>query len=219
MGGSMAIKVLIADDHKIMREGLRSLLEKEDDIQVLAEAEDGRATLRLAKELEPDVILMDVAMPGLNGVEATRQVLAEVPSIKVIALSMHDDKRFVLNMFNAGACGYLLKDCAYKEVVQAIRGVMANKTYLSPEIAAVVVKKFVANSASVQSSAYVLLTPREREVLQLVAEGKTTNQIAARLYVSPKTIETHRQQIMQKLKLKSVAELTKYAVREGLTGI
>jgi DNA-binding NarL/FixJ family response regulator len=213
----MAIKVLIADDHQIVREGLRSMLEKEPGIQVVGEAEEGRTTLRLARDLTPDVIIMDVAMPELNGIEATRQILAESPTIKVIALSMHDDRRFVLNMIKAGAKGYLLKDSAFKDLAKAIRAVVANKTYLSSEIADVVVKDYLATSSNEESSAFGLLSPREREVLQLIAEGKTTNQTAEQLHISIKTVETHRAQLMAKLKVKGVAELTKYAIREGLT--
>jgi two-component system, NarL family, response regulator NreC len=213
----MNIQVLIADDHQIVREGLRSLLEKEPGIKLVGEAEDGRQTLRLARELTPDVIIMDVAMPDLNGIEATRQIVAEFPTIKVIALSMHDDRRFVLNMIKAGAKGYLLKDNTFKDLAKAIRVVVTNKTYLSSEIADIVVKDYLATSTSQESSAFYLLSPREREVLQLIAEGKTTNQIGEHLHVSIKTAETHRSQIMAKLKVKGVAELTKYAIREGLT--
>lgn len=214
----MNIKVLIADDHQIVREGLRSMLEKEPGIKVVGEAEEGRTTLRLARELTPDVIIMDVAMPDLNGIEATRQIIAEFPTINVIALSMHDDRRFVLNMIKAGAKGYLLKDSAFKELAKAIRAVMANKTYLSSEIADIVVKEYLlASATSDESSVFTILTPREREVLQLIAEGKTTSQTAELLHISIKTVETHRIQIMAKLKVKGIAELTKYAIREGLT--
>jgi two-component system response regulator NreC len=213
----MSIKVVIADDHQIVREGLRAMLEKEHDIKVVGEAVDGRMTERLARELVPDVIIMDVAMPDLNGIEATRQIVAELPGVKIIALSMHDDRRFVLNMFKAGAAGYMLKDCAFKDLAKAIRVVMSHKTYLSHEIADIVVKDYLASSTPAESSVFQLLSPREREVLQLIAEGKTSAQIADNLHISVKTVESHRQQIMIKLKIKSVAELTKYAIREGLT--
>jgi DNA-binding NarL/FixJ family response regulator len=213
----MSIKVMIADDHQIVREGLRAMLEKEYDIEVVGEAVDGRMTERLARELVPDVIIMDVAMPDLNGIEATRQIVAELPGVKIIALSMHDDRRFVLNMFKAGAVGYMLKDCAFKDLAKAIRVVMSNKTYLSHEIADIVLKDYLASSSPTESSVFQLLSPREREVLQLLAEGKTSGQIGDNLHISVKTVESHRQQIMIKLKIKSVAELTKYAIREGLT--
>jgi DNA-binding NarL/FixJ family response regulator len=213
----MSIKVLIADDHQIMREGLRAMLDKEHDIKVVGEADDGRKTQRLARELVPDVIIMDVAMPDLNGIEATRQIVAELPGVKIIALSMHDDRRFVLNMLKAGAAGYMLKDCAFKDLAKAIRVVMSHKTYLSHEVADIVVKDYLTSTPTAESSAFQLLSPREREVLQLIAEGRTSAQVADKLHISVKTVETHRQQIMVKLKIKSVAELTKYAIREGLT--
>ena len=211
------VRVLIADDHKIVREGLRSMLEKEPWIEFVGEAEEGRMTLRLAQELTPDIIIMDLAMPNLNGIEATRQIVAEFPKIKVIALSMHSDRRFVLNMFKAGAKGYMIKDCAFKDLAHAIRVVVANQTYMSNEIADIVLKGYLASAAFEKSSAFELLSPREREVLQLLAEGKTSSQIAETLHVSVKTIETHRAQLMAKLEVKSIAELTKYAIREGLT--
>ena len=213
----MSIRVLIADDHQIVREGLRSMLEKELRIKVVGEAAEGRTTLRLARELAPDVIIMDVAMPDLNGIEATRQIAAEFPTIKVIALSMHDDRRFVLNMIKAGAKGYMLKDSAFKDLAKAIGVVMANKIYLSDEIADIVVKDYLASAITDEPSVFHLLSAREREVLQLIAEGKTSNQIAESLHISTKTVETHRSQLMAKLKIKTIAELTKYAIREGLT--
>jgi DNA-binding NarL/FixJ family response regulator len=214
------VKVLIADDHQIVRQGLRTLLEKEHDMKVVAEAEDGRNTVRLARELQPGVIIMDVAMPDLNGIEATRQIAAELPKTKIIALSMYADRRFVVNMLKAGASGYLLKDCAFEELTRAIRVVLANKTYLSPGVSDILVKDYMTGGSSGQeTSVFSVLTPREREVLQLMSEGKSTNQIADCLHVSIKTIETHRQQVMHKLNMRSVAELTKYAIREGLTSL
>jgi DNA-binding NarL/FixJ family response regulator len=216
-GYIMSIKVLIADDHQIVRDGLRSMLEKEPWIKVVGEAEEGRTTLRLARELAPDVIIMDVSMPDLNGIEATRQIVAEFPTIKVIALSMHNDRRFVLNMIKAGAKGYLLKDSAFKELAKAIKVVVSNQTYLSGEIADILVQDYLSVATPDEFSAFHLLSPREREVLQLLAEGKSSNQIAENLHISVKTVETHRAQLMAKLKIKSIAELTKYAIREGLT--
>ena len=213
----MAIKVLIADDHQIVRQGLRTLLEREPDLEVVAEADNGRSTVRLARESHPEVIIMDVAMPDLNGIEATRQIISEMPKVKVIALSMYADRRFVANMLKAGASGYLLKDCASEELVRAIRVVLAHKTFLSPGVADIVVKDYVQTPLGPEASVFNILSNREREVLQLMAEGKSTNQIAELLHVSVKTVETHRQQMMQKLKMHSVAELTKYAIREGLT--
>jgi two-component system response regulator NreC len=212
----MSIKVLIADDHQIIREGLRSMLEKEIDIKVVGEAVDGRMTERLARELTPDVIIMDVAMPDLNGIEATRQIVAELPEVKIIALSMHDDRRFVLNMLKAGAVGYLYKDCAFKELVKAIRVVMSHKTYLSSEVADILRQDYLAGKSSEELTAFQLLSSREREVLQLIAEGKTSAQIAEILCISIKTVEAHRKQITDKLNIRSVAGLTRYAIKEGL---
>jgi len=213
----MSIKVLIADDHQIMREGLRAMLEKEHDIKIVGEAVDGRMTVRLARELVPDVIIMDVAMPDLNGIEATRQIAADLPGVKIIALSMYDERRFVLNMLKAGAAGYILKDDAFKNLSKAIRMVMANKTYLSNEISDLVENNCLTSSTGMKSTDFQLLSCREREVLQLVAEGKTSNEIAENLHISTKTVETHRQNVTIKLNIKNVAELTKYAIREGLT--
>ncbi len=215
----MFTKVLIADDHQIVRQGLRILLEKESDLKVVAEAEDGRTTVRLARELKPGLIIMDVAMPGLNGIEATRQIMSESPGTKVIALSMYADRRFVVNMLKAGALGYLLKDCAFEELTRAIRAVLSHKTYLSPGVTDILVKDCKLGAPMNEVSAFALLTPREREVLQLMAEGRSTAKIADQLHVSVKTVESHRQQLMQKLNLRSVAELTKYAIREGLTSL
>lgn len=212
----MSIKVLVADDHKVVREGLRTLIEKQPGMEVIAEAENGRMALKLIKKLSPDIAIMDIAMPDLNGIEATRQIVAEAPSTKVIALSMHSDRQFVTRMMSAGASGYLLKDCAFEEVARAIRSVMARQIYLSPKIVSIVVKAFLRRSEPSDSMLSVI-SPREREVLQLIAEGKTTKQIALRLHISAKTVDTHRRNIMDKLDIHSVAELTKYAIREGLT--
>lgn len=215
----MAIKIIVADDHQILREGLVALLGKQPDFAVVAEAQDGRSAVRLAQELEPDLVIMDIGMPGLNGIEATRQILAHRPETKVIALSMHSDKRFVTEMLKAGAVGYLLKYCASEELVTAIRTVLSHRIYLSPDIAGVVVEDYVRKTATTEATAFNRLSPREREVLQLLAEGKSTRQIATDLHVSVKTIEVHRKQIMDKLGLQSLAELIKYAIREGLTTI
>jgi DNA-binding NarL/FixJ family response regulator len=215
----MAIKVLIVDDHRITREGIRSMLEREPDMKVLGEAEDGRSATRMARELGPDLIVMDVCMPDMNGILATSVILAEFPKIKVLALSMLADTRVVHNMLRAGASGYLIKDCSFTELVRAIRMVMANKTYLSPGIMDVVVKDYVRPPAYSDSPSSSNLTIRESEVLQLVAEGHSTSQIAKSLYLSVKTIETHRQKIFSKINTKGIAGLTKYAIREGLTSV
>jgi two-component system response regulator NreC len=214
-----AIRIIVADDHQIVRQGLRLLLEAEPDMEVIAEADNGRKVLKKAQELLPDVIIMDLSMPELNGIEATRQILSEVPETKVVALSMHSDSLFVLNMIKAGASGYLLKDCALEELIKAIRTVVSCKTYLSPGISDILIRDFVTGWQTTSSSAFSVLSTREREVLQLMAEGKTTNQIAHGLCVSVKTVEAHRKQVMTKLGIHSVAELTKYAIRQGLTSL
>ena len=215
----MKTKVLLADDHAIVREGLRMLLARESDMEVVGEAADGRAAVELAKKLSPDIVIMDVAMPGLIGIEATRQILAASRSVKVVALSMHSDKRFVSEMLKAGASGYLLKDSVAQEVASAIRTVLSGKTYLSPAVTGVVVDEYVKRRPGKDSSGFSVLSAKEREVLQLIAEGRTTKEIAAKIKVSVKTVEAHRQHIMEKLDIHSVAELTKYAVREGLTSL
>lgn len=213
------IRIILADDHQIVRQGLRILLEAETDMEIIAEADNGRKVLKLAQELLPDVIIMDLSMPELNGIEATRQILSGAPEVKVIALSMHSDSLFVLNMIKSGASGYLLKDCALEELVKAIRAVVDDKTYLSPGVSDIVIRDFVTGWQTTNSSAFSVLSPREREVLQLMAEGRTTNQIADGLCVSVKTVEAHRKQVMTKLGIHSVAELTKYAIRQGLTSL
>jgi DNA-binding NarL/FixJ family response regulator len=213
----MPVRIIIADDHRIVREGLRHLLEKRTDFKVVAEAPDGESAVRLAKELSPDVVILDISMPGLNGIEATRRILAERPGVKVLALSMHSDRRFVIETLKAGASGYVLKDSAFDELARAIEVVMARGAFLSPAITEMVVRDYVTQAGVDDAAAFSVLTPREREVLQLMAEGESTKAIAGRLAVSVKTVETYRQQIMEKLDLHSVAELTKYAIREGLT--
>ena len=216
----MSIRVLIADDHKIMLAGLRSLLEKQTDIEVVGEADNGRKAVQMAQEKKPDVVVMDVSMPDLNGIEATIQITESLPETRVVALSMHSDKRYVMGMLRAGASGYLLKDCASQELANAILQVAGGKKYLSPEITGVVLGDILqGGSPGEVATATSQLSPREREVLQLIAEGWSTKQTASHLYVSVKTIETHRRQIMKKLDLHSIADLTKYAIREGLTSI
>lgn len=215
----MGIKILLADDHKLLREGLRALIEEQRNMTVVAEAEDGRSAVRLAAKLSPDIIVMDISMPGLNGIDATRRIAAESPGIKVIALSMHADRNFVVEMFKAGAAGYLLKDCAFEELILAIRAVSSKRAYLSSKLSDTMIKDYVNLFPKKKLSAFSALTAREREVLQLLAEGKSTREVAAKLSVSTKTVETFRRLIMNKLDIHSVAELTKYAVRAGLTSL
>lgn len=197
---------------------MRGLLEKEADMLVIGEASNGKDTVRLAQELHPDVVVMDITMPDLNGIDATSQVKKKAPHTKVLCLSMHSERNFVLAMFKAGAAGYLLKNCAFDELTRAIYAVFSNKMYVSPQITHHVIDESLAQAAAKKVSSMVL-TPREREVLQLIAEGKSTKQIADRLHRGVKTIETHRRRIMQKLDIRSVAELTKYAISEGLTSL
>lgn len=215
----MSIRILLADDHKIVRDGLRTLIERQSEMEVVGDAENGRKAVQLTLKLVPDVVVMDVTMADLNGIEATRQIHKEQPCVKIIALSMHSDRRFVAGMLKAGASGYLLKDCAFEELARAIHSVVSNQTYLSPAITDIVVKDYIQESSMKPTSPFSVLTAREREVLQLLAEGASTKEIAKSLYVSVKTVETHRMQIMHKLRIHSIAELTKYAVREGLTSL
>ncbi len=217
----MSIRIVLVDDHRIVREGLRALLEKHADFEVVGEAHNGRDAVRLTRRLRPHVVVMDISMPDLNGVEATRHILRESPNTRVTALSMYSDRRFVTGMLRAGASGYLLKQCAYDELVRGVQTVADGHTYLSPQIADLVVERCIRQPASAAETAArgSVLTPREREVLQLLSEGHGAKQIAARLHVSARTIDTHRQHIMSKLDLHSAAELTKYAVREGLTSL
>ncbi len=216
MQNKVKITVLIVDDHMIVRDGLRSLLERQPDIEVVAEADNGREALTQAKKLSPDVIVMDIGMHELNGIEATRQIVGESPAVKVLALSMYSDKRFIIGMLKAGALGYMLKDSAFRELVDAIRVVASNKVYISPSIAGVLTEDYLENLTEKDNSVNSILTSREVEVLQLLAEGKSTKQTASILGVSTKTIETHRKNIMKKLEIDNIVDLAKYAIREGI---
>ncbi len=215
----MSITILLVDDHQIVRSGLRSLLESEPGIKVVGEVATGRDAVQQALKLLPDVVLMDINMPDMNGAEATRQIVAEAPEVKVIGLSMYSDKRFVARMLKAGASGYLLKECSPRELVQAIESVMEGQTFLSPGIVDLVLDDYVRYLNQFDSSDSSVLTARETEVLQLIAEGVSTKDIASRLHISVKTVETHRRQIMEKLDAKSVAQLIKFAIREGFTSV
>lgn len=211
------IRILFADSHRIVREAICSLLNNEDDIEIVGQANDGRIAIKLVEELRPDIIIMETSMPNLNGIEATRKIIREYHGIKVIALSANSDRRSVCEMLKAGASGFLPKACGYEELVSAIRNIVQDRTYLSSQISAFVVNEYVQHTTNPGKSVYSVLTEREREVLQLIAEGKTTKVIGRDLHVSPKTIEWHRSQLMKKLHIESIAELVKYAISEGLT--
>ena len=214
----MAIRILLADDHRVLRHGLRVLIEKQSDCEVVAEATDGIEAVRLSQKLRPDVVVMDVSMPRLNGIEATRQIRAALPEVRVLALSMHPHRRMVAEMLRAGASGYLLKDCETSELKTAIRTVAGGKMYLSPDVSGPVVEELVSQ-APAEPGPLAVLTPKEREVLQLLAEGHAVKEVAYTLAIAERTAHTHRVNIMQKLDLKSMADLTKFAIREGLTSI
>ena len=212
-------KILLADDHKIMRAGLRSILEKQPDMEILGEAQNGLVALQLAKKLRPDLIIMDISMPDLNGIEATSRILAELSGLRVLALSMHSDRGFLIKMLKAGASGYLLKDCASEELIDAVHVIMKNRLYISPAMVDDMVRGYVQMASREDLSAFSVLTTRERDVLQRLAEGKSVKEIAHDLNISVKTVETFRHRIEDKLHLNSIAELTKYAIREGITSL
>lgn len=212
------IRVLLVDDHTLVREGLRTLLERKDNLLVIAEADDGRTAVKLAGELKPDLVIIDVGLPSLNGIEATRQILKENPEIRVLALSMHAERHFIVEMLRAGASAYILKQGAFAELDQAINAVLDGQTFLSPKVASLVVSIFIKRpDEQLAGDVFSILSVREREVLQLLAEGLTTKEIADKLGSSVKTVDTQRGQIMSKLDIHSVAELTRYAIREGIT--
>jgi len=211
------MRIIVADDHRLLREGLKSLLQR-NGFEVVAEADDGRTAVKLAKKFKPRALIMDIGMPELNGIDATKQIRHEAPATKIIIMSMHRDSHFVLGALEAGASGYLLKDAAFEEVVLALNSAAKNDVYLSPAVASVVLQAYLTKRSSRQRKFQPSgMSGREREVLQLLAEGKSTKEIAAALYVSVKTIETHRKQIMNKLDVHTIAGLTKYAIRERLT--
>jgi DNA-binding NarL/FixJ family response regulator len=211
------LKILIADDHGIVRTGLRLLLEREGEIEVVGEAADGRELVRLATELKPDIAVVDIGMPLLNGIDAAAQVKREAPSVAIIILSMHADESYIARALNVGARGYLLKDTADDEIESAVRAVAAGKPYFSKQIAQTLLEDYVRllRDRGVQDS-YELLTDREREVLQLLAEGRSNKEVASVLNVSPYTVETHRNNLMQKLNLHNTADIVLYAVRKAI---
>ena len=213
----MRTRVVLADDHRILREGLRGLLAREPDMEVVGEAGNGHAAFQLVRQLSPDVVVMDVTMPDLNGIETTRQITHDYPRVKVLALSVSPSRRVVTQMLHAGASGYLLKTCPLEELARAIRLVVAGKTCLSPDVAGDVVQSYVRQVSANAQDPFANLTVRERQVLQSVAEGKSSKEIASALHVTTKTVGAHRQHIMDKLGVRTVAGLTKHAIREGLT--
>jgi DNA-binding NarL/FixJ family response regulator len=213
----VTIRLLLVDDHELMREGLRAILEREAGVEVVGEAANGRSGVELARKLSPDVVVMDVAMKDLNGIEATRQIRAECPGVKVLALSSHCDSRYVRAILEAGACGYVLKANAYDDLRRALEAARQGKSYLCPDVTEAVIGAGGRDAGLATESDREALSPREREVLQLLAEGLTSPQIARRLFIATTTVETHRRNVMRKLGIHSVADLTKYAVREGLT--
>lgn len=219
-GSDMSIKVMLVDDHSMVSEVLSALLAREVDIEVVATAKNGREAISTVRDLKPDIIVMDVSMPEMNGLEACRRIMAETPESKIIVLSMHAESGYVVEALKAGAKGYIQKMSAFKTLVGAIHSVQENNGFLDPIITGIVLKDYIQhlNKPGVPDE-HSSLSPREREVLQLISEGKSTKNIAFTLDLSPKTVETHRRQIMQKLKLTNVAELTRYAIREGITSL
>jgi DNA-binding NarL/FixJ family response regulator len=213
----MTIRVLLVDDHQLMREGLRKILESASGIEVVGEAVDGRSALTAVVEFRPEVVVMDVGMSGMNGIDATQCLHKDHPKVRVVALSTHADKRYVRNMIRAGAAAYVLKESASEDLIRALRAAAQGEHYLSPQITGCLLESWTVSQAAESSTAYELLGAREREVLRLLSEGKSSKEIAKQLELSIKTVETHRRNITQKVGLHSVAELTKYAVREGLT--
>ena len=207
----MSIKVLLVDDHAILRDGLRLLIESQSDMEVVGEAENGQTAIDNALKLRPDVIIMDVAMPDMNGIEASSQILAEMPDVKILALSMHSDREYVMDMIKVGVSGYMEKECVADELIRAIHTVAANETYLTPKIATIVVAEHVDDHS------LNALTDKEIKVLRLLADGSSTRAISDQFDVNIKTIEAHRRRIMQKLQIDNFAELLKYAIRNGLT--
>ena len=211
------MRVLLADDHEMIRAGLSSILHEQNGVEIVGEASDGHAAVELSKQLTPDAVIMDISMPRLNGVEASRQILAHNPRVKVIVLSIHCDRTTMMEMLKLGACAYLLKNSAPVELSLALQAARDGTTYLSPRVSHLVVSNLFSDRGSTDKSAFTALTPKQREVLQLLAEGKTNKEVAVCLKISAKTVEAHRAQIMEKLNIHTVAGLTKYALREGLT--
>lgn len=213
------ITIILVDDHAIMRDGLRHLLEEESDIEIVGEANNGREAVKTVLEHKPDIVIMDIAMQDMNGIEATRQIKKEIPNTKIIALSMHSERQIVVGIFRAGASGYLLKDSTSVELVDAIRTVYRDRNYLSQKISDIVLQEISDVKLDSKEIGVEVLTNRESEVLQLISDGNSTKRIAEVLFISPKTVESHRANIMKKLSIHNLPELTKYAIRAGLTSL
>lgn len=215
------MKIIIADDYGIVRQGLKSLIEKEDDLEVIGEAENGTKAVQMAEQLKPDMVIMDITMPDMNGIDATKRIISENPKVKIIALSMHSNKRFVTEMLQAGAVGYVLKSYLFDELVRAIKAAEKGQRYLSPRITNVLVEDYIGDSSKEGGNRENIksLTDRERMIIQLLTEGYNIKQIALKLNISPKTADANRRALMKKLQLSSLAELTKFAIREGLTSL
>jgi DNA-binding NarL/FixJ family response regulator len=219
-GENMGTKILIADDHGILRQGIDSLIKGCADMQVVGETNNGLTAVEMTRKLRPDVVLMDVTMSGLNGIEATRQIKGEMPEVKVLALTMHAEREFVLDMIKAGASGYMLKECAFDDLVSAIKAIVAGQSYLSPQIARTLLNGIVKNGGlKVVSGDRIIFTLRENQILQLLTGGETAKQIASELGLSVKTVEAIRRHIMNKAAVDNLADLTKFAIRKGLTKI
>ena len=210
------IRVLLAEDHTIVRKGLRSLLEDEAAIEVIGEAEDGREAIQKVGQLRPDVVVMDITMPALNGLEATRQIKELFPEVKVLILTMHANEEYVFQILRAGASGYVVKQAAVTELVSAIQAVYRGDSFLSPSISSKVIEEYIQQAKGVAKNSYDKLTNREREVLQLIAEGHSSREIAELLHISAKTVRVHRAHLMDKLDIHSTAGLTRYAIRKGV---
>ena len=215
----MSIRILLADDHGIVREGLRFLLAKDPQIEVVGEAEDGQKALELVRELLPDIVVMDISMPNLNGVDATRQIINEFPKVKVVALSMHSDRTFVVSMLKAGASGYVLKECLSDELVEAVQTVYGGEWYISRKITGLVMGDYVHRLLETAESPLETLSDRELQVLQFVVEGKSTKQIALELHVTTKAIEATRRKVMERLGVHSIPELVVKSIQWGLISV
>ena len=213
------IKVLVADDHTILRQGIKALLDNQEGIEVIGEAKDGREALAIIEETLPDVILMDIAMPGLNGLEATRRIKKKFPRMKVLVLTMYTNEEYIFQILNAGANGYLVKETAFQDLISAIKAVYKNEAFMSPSISKKVINSYIKRAQDDEEKTCEILTTREREILQLIAEGHSSKKIAELLFISPKTVETHRTHIMDKLNIHNRTGLIKYAIRKGMVDV